>query len=373
MKSVNVAVVGCGAISDVYIKNMQELFSILNVTSCCDLNPEAAKKTSDKYGLKILTTEEIIADSEIEMVVNLTAPGAHYTVNKQLLEGGKNVYSEKPLSLEAEQAAELVRIADEKHCYLGASPDTFLGSAIQTAREIVDAGLIGEVTSCLATINRDYSFMYEFVPYTTKKGGGIGMDVGIYYMTALVYVLGAVSQVSGFTTTRKPKRIHEMPGKPGFGETFSVASESAMVGSLVFENGALGSVMFNSDCILPEQHNLVLYGTKGILYMANPDQFGGEVKLLRKWEETPVVIPSNHGYAENSRGIGAAEMAWAIRNHRSNRASKEMARNAAEALQGIMNSSENGCVYHCQSTFERPAPLPGGYRGNVGDAECALV
>lgn len=147
VKPVKVAVVGCGMISDAYLSTMVSRFRILEVVGCCDRNPEKAEQTAEKYNIKVLSMEEIIADASIEIVVNLTAPTAHYGVVKQLLEAGKHVYTEKVLAVQLEEAAELVRIANEKKLYLGVAPDTFLGASIQTARHVIESGLIGEVTS----------------------------------------------------------------------------------------------------------------------------------------------------------------------------------------------------------------------------------
>ncbi len=152
IQPVKTAVVGCGAISDAYLGTMTNKFKILDVVGCCDRNPEKAQGKAQKYGIKALTMEEILADDSIEIVVNLTTPTAHHSVIKQLLEAGKHVYTEKVLAVELDHAAELVKIADQKNLYLGAAPDTFLGSAIQTARYVVDSGMIGEITSCYCCI-----------------------------------------------------------------------------------------------------------------------------------------------------------------------------------------------------------------------------
>lgn len=148
IQPVKTAIVGCGVISDAYLNTMTHKFKILDVAGCCDLDSTKAQEKAHKYGIKALTMEEILANNSIELVVNLTPPTAHYSVIKQLLEGGKHVYTEKVLSVELEQAAELVKIADQKGLYLGAAPDTFLGSAIQTARYVVDSGMIGDISSC---------------------------------------------------------------------------------------------------------------------------------------------------------------------------------------------------------------------------------
>src|SRR5690606_37535317 len=168
IQPVKTAIIGCGGISDAYLSTMIHKFKILDVVGCCDRNPEKARAKAERYGIKALTLEEIIADTSIEIVVNLTTPTAHYAVIKQLLEAGKHVYTEKVLSVELEHAAELVKIANEKNLYLGAAPDTFLGSAIQTARYAVDSGLIGDVTSCYCALTRDSEIFSRAFPFTAK-------------------------------------------------------------------------------------------------------------------------------------------------------------------------------------------------------------
>jgi Oxidoreductase family, NAD-binding Rossmann fold len=180
IQPVKTAIVGCGAISDAYLTTMINKFTILDVVGCCDRNSEKAQATAQKYGIKVLSMEEILADTSIEIVVNLTTPAVHYPVSKQLLEAGKHVYTEKVLSVELEHAAELVKISDQKKLYLGAAPDTFLGSAIQTARYVVESGMIGDVTSCYCAFTRDGDILNRAFPFTAKPGGGIGFDVGIY-------------------------------------------------------------------------------------------------------------------------------------------------------------------------------------------------
>ncbi len=172
IKPVKTAIVGCGVISTAYLDTMTQKFNILDVIACCDLDEAKAQATAEKYGIQGLTIEEILVDETIELVVNLTTPNAHYPVIKQLLEGGKHVYTEKVLTVELEHAAELVKIADEKNLYLGSAPDTFLGSALQTARYVVDSGMLGEITSCYCAMTRDSNILNRAFPFTAQPGGG---------------------------------------------------------------------------------------------------------------------------------------------------------------------------------------------------------
>ncbi|HTP11947.1 MAG TPA: Gfo/Idh/MocA family oxidoreductase [Anaerolineae bacterium] len=363
IKPVKTAVVGCGAISDAYLSTMINRFKILEVVGCCDRNPEKAQAQASKYNLKVLSIEEILADDSIELVVNLTAPMAHYAVIKQLLEGGKHVYTEKVLAVELEQAAELVKIADDKQLYLGAAPDTFLGSAIQTARYVVDSEMLGEITSCYCALTRDGDLLNRAFPFTTRPGGGIGFDVGIYYITALLSILGPVREVSGVVRTRNPERPDYT--LKNFGETYAIECENLMTGTLQFDCGTVGNLLFDSNSIfiLPEKPHVVLCGTLGIMYMADPNSFGGDVRVILKGSNEPFIMPPSHAFGDECRGLGVAEMAWSIRNGRKNRANKEMAYHALEVLHGIVTSSSTGSNQIIQSTFDKMPPLPRGYTG----------
>ena len=376
LNKIKTAVIGCGKISDIYFQNLSSMFSIVDVTACCDLNPALQQQKAEKYQLKQMSMSEIIEDKSIEMVINLTPPGAHDSIIKTLLEGGKHVYTEKVLAVELGQAKELAQLAEAKNLYLGAAPDTFLGSAIQTARNIVDSGLIGEVTSCYAALNRDCALLAERFPYTAKTGGGIGMDVGIYYVTALLSILGPATEVAGICKTMNPNRTHYFTNKEDFGETYTMESEDLMAGTICFANGAVGTLHFNSNSIMNEKPQMVLYGSQGILYMADPNRFGGDVKVLLKGQSEPFVMPANYAYSENSRGLGAAEMAWSIRKNRTPRANKEMAYHALEVLTGIQQSSQTKTYYQIKSTFKTMPPLPQGYLDQKyyqSDAESGLA
>lgn len=376
IKPVRVAVIGCGQISGIYFENMTKRFSILEVAGCCDLNEAAARAASEKHGIPVLTMEEILADESIEIVVNLTTPAAHYSVIRRLLEGGKHVYTEKVLCIDLEEAKELVRLADEKGLLLCAAPDTFLGAAAQTARFAVESGLIGDVTSCVATLQRDAGLLAEKFPYTANVGGGIGIDVGIYYATVLLSILGPAQTVCGMSDTYAPERKHYFTSRGHFGEPYTITAETLLAATVRFKNGAIGSLHFNSGSIRCEKPNVIIYGTQGILYLPDPNFFGGEVKILAKGQSEPYVLPHTHAYDGNDRGLGVADMAWALRNGRTPRANKEMAYHALEMLTGAIISGRSGTFYPMQSTFEPQPPIPRGYMGAsyaMSEPEAALA
>lgn len=360
---VRTAVIGCGAISGIYLENMVNRFRILDIACCCDLNPELAEAAGKRFGIPVLTMDEILRDESIEMAVNLTPPRAHYKVIHGLLSAGKHVYTEKVLAPDWNQAKELVELAEKNGLYLGAAPDTFLGAAAQTGRLLVDSGMIGEVTSCYAALNRDCGVMAERFPYTAGYGGGIGLDVGIYYVTLLLSILGPVREVSGISLTREPDRVHSFVSGELLGERYRMESENLMAGTMEFESGCIGTLHFNACSIQNEKPQVVLYGTQGILYLPDPNQFGGEVKALLKGQTEPVLIPHTHGYDGNSRGLGAAEMAWSIRRNRPCRADMHMACHGLEVLTGIMEAGKRKEYYRLQSAFEKRPGLPRGYLG----------
>ena len=219
MEKIRVAVIGCGSISDIYMSNIKSgKFQVLELVGCSDLYPAAAQAKAEKYGCKAMTTEEICADPSIDMVINLTIPAAHYPVIKQCLEAGKHVFSEKMIAVELWQGQELVKLADEKGLYLGVAPDTFLGASVQTAKYIVEQGLIGKPVSAHAAISRNYGIYGEFLTHLYKRGGGIGFDMGGYYLTALASILGPVKNVAAFTAINEPHRVNTRIGAPMYGQ-----------------------------------------------------------------------------------------------------------------------------------------------------------
>jgi predicted dehydrogenase len=205
--------------------------------------------------------------------------------------------------------------------------------------------------------------MSRLASFVTKPGGGIGFDVGIYYLTALLSILGPVKEVSGTAKTRKPTR--EILSLEKFGESYTVESEDIMAGTIQFDSGVIGTMIFDSNSIFTflEKPSMVIFGTMGVLYMADPNQFGGAVRVVLKGNNEPFVIPSSHAFNEECRGIGVAEMAWSIRQGRKHRANEEMAYHALEVLHGIVKSGESKSNQVIFSTFEKPRALPRGYVG----------
>ncbi len=390
-KKMKIAVVGCGLVSHVYLRNLTRLFTITEVVAVADLKHDLAEEAAHTYGIpRIMTAEEIACDSEIELVVVLTATNVHYQVIRLMLENGKHVYTEKTMTSDLSEAQELVRLADEKHLYLGVAPDTVLGAAIQTARWAIDHGMIGDVTSCAVSINRAQCLNSERFRFLRGNGGALPYDVGIYYVAALLMLLGPVKEVTGFGTGAPvwEKQFLYNTEDP---DSWRIPGNNVTAGSVRFENGAVGILHFDGNSIGNELSVFRIFGTEGILELGDPNRFGDPV-ILRKPEGEPCSLPFTHGYRGGSvlpdatdfekgygnRGIGVAEMAWAIRKGRKNRLSKEMGLHALEILCGLDIAAETGNKYVMTSTFS-VLPLKSGYYetmwngGARADAERSLI
>lgn len=391
MERVKVAVIGCGMISHVYLRNMTGLFSILEVAAVCDMNRELAEAAAKEYGVpRVMTLDEIAASPDIELAVNLTGPAAHYDVIRRLLLAGKHVYTEKTMTANLEQARELVRLADERKLYLGVAPDTVLGASVQTARWAVEKGLIGLPTSCVASINRNQSLNAERFRFLRAPGGALSFDVGVYYVQSLLTIFGPVRKLTGFAA---PATVHrkQFLFREEDAEQWEIPGGNLVTGALRFENGTLGVLHFDGNTIGAERSTFRIYGTEGILELGDPNCFGDPVTLYKP-ENPACTLPMSHGYdgrallpditeAERDyghRGVGVAELAWAIRKHRPNRLSKELGLHTVEILCGLETSAAEGAVYHMTSTFKMEALQPGYYstmwNGNArADAELSLV
>lgn len=362
METMKAGIVGCGVISDVYLQSIKDKFQILEVVACSDLDTVKMQRTAEKYGIQAMTYEEMLRDEKIEMILNLTSPAAHFALSKAAMEAGKHVYSEKTMAVSLEEGKKLCEIADEKHVRFGSAPDTFLGGGVQTARYVVDKNMIGTIQSGVISLSRDYGVFGENLPHLFTRGGSILYDMAGYYFTAACCLLGNVSRVFAFgkksCDTHKITRVDSA----FFGKTADIEVENIIGGVLQFEDGQVVTVHFNSASIVNETFGMEFFGDKGIMRMGDPNTFGGEVELV-KTQSDPVKFPFTHGFTDQSRGLGAAEMAWSIRAGRPHRASKEMALHVLEIITGMFESLETGHPYIMTSRFERPCILPEGYIG----------
>ncbi|MFO7170957.1 MAG: Gfo/Idh/MocA family oxidoreductase, partial [Chloroflexota bacterium] len=343
MDPVRVGVVGCGMISAIYLKNCTRTFENLDVVACADLQPELARSRAQEFGVpRACTVEELLADPAVEAVLNLTSPAAHTAVNLRALEAGKHVYAEKPFALAMDDADRVLALAAEKGLRVGVAPDTFLGGGLQTCRALIDAGAIGTpyAASGLILMGNVYDGMHpRFDTYLTLGWDPL-FDMAPYYLTALVFLLGPVRRVSGSTGQLRREGTVTNPQSPRYGETVPVAAPQNAAATLDFASGAIATLQAAKESF-GYTPRLEIYGTEGILYAPDPNMFGGPVRIKRP-DGSVEEVALTHGYTENSRGLGLADMARAIRSGGAHRASGDLARHVLEITLGVFESSRAG-------------------------------
>jgi len=358
MKRVGVGVIGCGNISAAYLKAARN-FPLLDIRALADINPASAEARGAEFGIASRSVEALLADEAIEIVLNLTIPNAHVEVGLQAVAAGKHVHSEKPLGVNLVEAQALVRAAAEKGVRLGSAPDTFLGGAHQTSRKLIDEGLIGRPIGGAAYFMCPGHERWHPNPgFYYLRGGGPMLDMGPYYITDLVNLLGPVASVSGVATRLRSERT--ITSSPHAGTRIPVEVATHVTGALLFANGAAVSLTISFDVPRHKHTPLEIYGEKGSLIVPDPNYFGGQILFggaTEDWRE----IPTEHIYADgNYRILGVADMAAAIRKNRPHRASGELAYHVLEVMLAFQTSSDSGRAVKIESRPERPAALPPG-------------
>ena len=354
---VKVGIIGCGNISGIYCKNAQKL-EILDLVACADLILERAEARAQEFGVpRACSPEELLADEEIEIVINLTTPGAHAEVARQALEAGKSVYNEKPLAVSREDGTELIELAQRRGLRLGGAPDTFLGGGIQTCRKLIDDGWIGRPVAATAFMTcHGHESWHPAPEFYYEEGGGPMFDMGPYYLTALVSLVGPVEHVTGETEITFPER--RITSEPKYGKMIDVDVPTHVAGLMRFENGAVGTIITSFDVWAANLPRIEIYGTRGSLSVPDPNGFGGPVRLFRPDEGEWRQVPLSHGYSENSRGLGVADMAGAIRTGRPHRAGADLTYHVLDLMHAFHDASRQQRHAELDSTCERPAALP---------------
>ena len=362
VQPLRVGVVGSGMISGIYLKNMIHRFDILEVAGLCSAHPENAKRRAEEYGIPARTFEDMLSDGSVDMIVNLTPAPAHEGIVRRALEAGKHVYTEKTITTSLKSARALSKLAKDKGLWLGAAPDTFLGAALQTARRAIDDGLLGEITSFAFAANRDNSFLTSFFSFLNLPFGGVAYDYSVYYLTALCSLLGPVARVAAAVRAPYPTHTDINPASATYGKQIPTPNESEFSAVITLKSGISGTAHVNGDSVIEDQHFFAIYGTRGILYLPDPNGFGGDVVFQPNWAHDaepakPRVLDCPFGYRENSRGVGPAELAWSVRAGRPARAGADMACHVLEVIEAIISSGARGAFVDVASTFTRPAPL----------------
>jgi predicted dehydrogenase len=358
-EKVKVGIVGCGVISGIYLKNLPT-FDLVEVVACADLVLDRAQARAAEFGVpRACRPEELLADPAIEVVVNLTIPKAHAEVAVAAVDAGKSVYNEKPLAVERGHGQELLRRAEAKGVLVGGAPDTFLGGGMQTCRKLIDDGAIGEPVAATAFMaGHGHESWHPDPAFYYQVGGGPMFDMGPYYLTALVSLIGPIRRIAGSARITFPERT--ITSEPKRGQKIVVETPTHVAGTLDFRSGAVGTMITSFDVWAHSLPRIEIYGSEGTLSVPDPNTFRGPVRIRRAGESEWRDVPLTHGWTENSRGLGVADMAHALRSGRPHRASGALAYHVLDAMHAFLDSSREGRHIELQSTCERPAPLPTG-------------
>lgn len=356
MKKTGIGIIGCGNISSIYLENLTKKFDNVEVIAVADLMRERAQAQADKYGISnVLTVEDMLAREDIDIIVNLTIPKVHYEICKKVLEAGKHVYVEKPLSIETEQGMELKKLAAEKGLYAGGAPDTFLGGGIQSCIKMIEEGVIG--TPIGASINmmcRGHETWHPDPEFYYKTGGGPLLDMGPYYITCLVSMLGPVKSVVGSARISFEERL--ITSEPKNGEIIKVETPTHILGILEFESGLIANLTMSFDTCHATQPLVEVYGSNGTISVPDPNTFGGNAVVTVMGEESKEVEPV-FGYTENSRGLGVSDMAKAIQDGRPARASIDLTCHVLEVMNGVLLSAKEGKRVEIKNICAKPELL----------------
>jgi predicted dehydrogenase len=359
------AVVGCGVISHTYGYTLG-MFDWVDLVACADVFPERAEERAEKWGARAISVEAVLDDPDIDAIVNLTPPKMHADVDRAALAAGKSVFSEKPLGITFEEGTELVDLAAQAELRLGCAPDTFLGAGLQTCRAIIDRGDIGEPLAANAFMlspgperwHPSPSIFYE-------RGAGPLFDMGPYYFTALVQLLGPARRISAMG--RKARDQREITSEPLAGQMIDVEVPTHVSSAIEFESGTMATLVTSFDVQASNYRCIEVYGSDATLSVPDPNSFGGPVSIKRQgeeeWTEVELIEPSLPQF----RGIGFADMLWAQRTGRPHRASAELALHVLELMSAAITSSEEGRAIDLETTCERAAPLPAGLPENTYD------
>jgi predicted dehydrogenase len=390
--------IGAGAISGIYLKNLTEVFKEVELFGVCDLIPERAEKAvafvkeQQEKGIKCATPKiykdmfEAFNDPEIDLILNLTRPYEHFEVTKQALNHGKHVYSEKPIAVDMEEATALVELAKEKKLLIGGAPDTFMGAGIQTVRRLIDSGMIGEIVGAeCAMVCHGHETWHPDPDFYYKRGGGPMMDMGPYYVTALVNLLGEAKGVMGMTKKTFGTRV--ITSQPHFGETIDVDVDTHLTGLIEFTSGATAQIITTFDVFYTQQARFEIYGTEGTIIVPDPNTFGGPILLFRKEDMVagpkidPALVkmeeitayrhyrqlPLMFAYRDNSRGLGLADMCKAIETGRDARANSVQQMHVLEILTSFEKSSREKKYIELKTKFNRVAPMKNAVMNGILD------
>ncbi len=369
----NVGLIGCGHISETYFRS-RDYFNNINITTCADLNIDAAKKCAKHYDIKFKQVDDLLDDKEIDIVLNLTNPTSHYQTIKNTLLAGKHSYCEKPLSINYKQGKELVELASAKNLYLGNAPDTFLGGGGQLTKQIIDSGEVGDIR--LGNFTFAFPGVQSWHPNPEPwfvEGGGPILDMGPYYYTMLVNLLGPAKNISSYSTTvSKFRNIGEGPNK---GKDFKVEIPTSYYIVIEFHNNAIIQGFLSFDVVNHQSNFMDLFGTKGSIIGPDPNMFGGPIKVSLseggEWKEYSTETmklgktnifnesgrsneaPTNANY----RGVGLSEMIYCIENNQEHRCNGKLVLHVLDMLDTTIKSAEQNKNLSLRTTCAKVRPF----------------
>jgi len=350
-----VGIIGCGAIIAQYLTNFRRLDQI-ELVAVADLDPVRAQAVADDYdGVRAVSVEELLAADDVDLVLNLTIPAAHADVALKAIAAGKSVYGEKPLAATTAEAQQVLAAAREAGVVVGCAPDTVLGTGIQTARKAIDDGLIGAPISATATmVTPGHERWHPNPDFYYQPGGGPLLDMGPYYVSALVTLLGPVVSVIGAASHTRNERT--VGSGPRAGETVPVNIDSHVTGVLVHASGALSTLFMSFDAVKSKSPNIEIHGERGSLVVPDPNHFDGDVQLFALGAEDWQTLPISAGYVDSGRGFGIADLA-ATPPGSEPRAGGQLAYHALEVMESVLASAKSGSAVQIQSTAARPAAV----------------
>ena len=370
-KVFKIGLIGCGHIAETYFR-AEKYFNNIKIIKCADINEKASKRCALNFGIKSVTVNELLKDNEIEIILNLTIPKAHYQISKKALINGKHIYSEKPLAINLNDGKKLLKISKKKKLYFGNAPDTFLGGGIQKSKELVEKNIIGNVKlgNAVFAFPGIQSYHPNPEPWFTKKEGGPVIDMGPYYITALVNLLGPAKKVTG--TIIQGQKYRTIGIGPKKGKKFKVECPTTYLSTITFKNNSVIRLTLSFDVIAHQRNHIELYGEKGSMIVPDPNMFGGSVLICNKlgdnWKEFKTTkmplgrinirtqssraneTPTNANY----RGVGLSEMAYSIENKRKHLCSGEISLHVLDIITSIMKAARSGKIQYINTFCAKP-------------------
>jgi predicted dehydrogenase len=354
-KPLNVGIIGCGKIVAQYLTNFRRLDQV-RLVAVADIDQARAQEVADSYeGVRAVPVDELISAEDVDLVLNLTIPAAHAEVALKAIAAGKSVYGEKPLAATTDEARQVLAAAREAGVTVGCAPDTVLGTGIQTARKAIDDGLIGSPISATATmVTPGHERWHPNPDFYYQPGGGPLLDMGPYYVSALVTLLGPVVSVIGAASHTRSERTIGSGDRNG--QVIPVNIDTHVTGVLVHASGALSTLVMSFDAVQSKSPNIEIHGEKGSLSVPDPNHFDGEVQLFPLGGESWQTLPVSAGYRDSGRGYGIADIAGTPAGVEP-RAGGALAFHVLEVMESVLSSAHSGAAVAISSTVERPAPV----------------